>query len=207
MRNTINYKQYEIAQKCNLLPKNNNGIIKIVYQCGTKSHDKDFKVCEKALIDIMKDYPNTEFYLIGDCTISKEFEKYSNRLIKKDFMPYDKLLEYISTMDINIAPLEIKQFNECKSELKLFESALVKLPSIVSPTTPYKSIVKNGVNGYLAATTEDWYSCFKNLIEKADFRKNIGEQAYKDFVPMFYIENNIDTIINSYKEIISNHKN
>ena len=77
----------------------------------------------------------------------------------------------------------------------------------MSPTIPYKNIVKNGVNGYLATTTEDWYSCLKNLIENTNLRKNIGEQAYKDFVPMFYIENNIDKIINSYKEIIANHRN
>lgn len=58
---------------------------------------------------------------------------------------------------LNIAPLEINRFCEAKSELKYFEAALVRVPTVASPTQPFKNAIQHGVNGFLAGDSADWY--------------------------------------------------
>lgn len=204
IKNTINFHQMQLASKTVKRKKHNT--MKIVYQSGHASHTYDFTACEKALINIMKKYKNVEFHLIGPCNVSKEFKSFVSRFIRQKYMPYLKLQKYVSNMDINIAPLEINDFNNCKSELKIFEAALLNIPTIVSPIEPYKKIIQNGHNGFIATTLEEWENYFEILINNKKLREEIAQNANSEIVPQFYIKNLINDIIDIYKKVIENAK-
>lgn len=204
IRNTINYQQYAEADE--ILNANNSGksdVVKIVYQSGTSTHDKDFMECADALIDILDKYPNVEIHLIGPLNIDKRFNQYSRQVVRVKYMNYIDLLRYVSKMDINIAPLKISMFNNSKSELKIFEAALLKMPSVVSATDSYSKAIVNGHNGFVANDRREWFENLSKLIEDEVFRKNMAENAYREIVSEFYIDNEIEKVISLYKSLIA----
>ncbi len=208
IKNTINIKQYNLAQKLNKKKTFNNQKIKICYLSGSKSHNKDFKIFENALEIILEKHKNIEFHIVGFLTLNKKFTKYNKQIIRHEFMPYLELLKYLSKMDINIAPLELNNpFTAGKSELKIFEAALVKVPSVVSPVDSYAKCITNKINGFLAKNTEEWVDYLSLLIEDKNIREKVGNQAYNDFVKMFYIKNNIKNILSVYSGFIKNKQN
>lgn len=202
VRNTINYQQYFESKRLICNKKDDPGMVRIVYQSGTSTHDKDFMECSDALLKILEKYKNVEIHLVGPLNIRKEFERYQNRVIKVGYMNYMSLLRYVYRMDINIAPLQINVFNNSKSELKIFEAAMLKIPSVVSGTEPYSKTIQNGHNGFIANKTEEWVDCLSQLIDDSAFRKSMGENAYSEIVPSFFIDNEIRNVEKIYKSYI-----
>ena len=191
-----------------ILSKNKNHqkdkSIYIGYFSGTKTHNIDFLECEEALLNIMGQYDYVKFVLGGHLDLSNKWEKYKDRVIKLEFVNYHHQLEYLSQVDINIAPLESDNiFCEAKSNLKFYEAALVKTPTISSPTEPYSSSIVNYKSGVLAGSTKEWFDAMSLLIEDDALRESIGNEAYK-----YSIENyNQDYLGKRYLDLLKNNTN
>jgi hypothetical protein len=205
--NTINKAQYKLAEK--IISKRygkKDKKIKIGYFSGTGTHDKDFLEAAEALCEILERYENTEFHVVGDLDLPEGFKRFGGRVIRKAFMPYLDMLECLFQMDINIAALEQNNpFNGGKSELKIFEAALVGVPTIASRTDSYSKCIADGKNGFLAGSKEEWVQKLALLVENKEIRKSVGTNARKDFIAKFYIDNVIDGIIKIYEDIISTY--
>lgn len=202
LKNTIDPRQYALAQKLNKTKIKSGEKVKICYLSGTATHNMDFKSAEKALLSLLKEYKNLELHIVGPLELDKAFNEYKKQIKRKKYMNYLSLLKYSAKMDINIAPLELENpYNEGKSEIKIFESALVKVPSVVSSTDAYSRCITDGKNGYLAKNEEDWYRYLKMLVESKELRESIGQAAYDDMVEKYYINNNIDEIVAIYHKI------
>lgn len=200
VKNTINAEQIYLARKLiRTKPVNEN--VKIVYQSGTATHNRDFMQVEEALLTILQRFNYVELHIFGPLELSKWFAPYMSRIYFHPYTDYRLLEVYVSDMDINIAPLEINDFNNSKSELKIFESALLKIPTVASPTEPYSTLIKNEVNGFLAATTKDWIDDLSLLIVDRKYREEMGQTAEWDFVPMFDISHEIDNVIAIYERV------
>jgi glycosyltransferase involved in cell wall biosynthesis len=205
--NTINEAQYELAEK--LIPNKyseKDNKIKIGYFSGANWHDKDFLEAAEALCEILERYESTEFHIVGDVHLPEAFKMFGNRIVSKPFMPYLDMLEYLFQMDINIAPLEQNiPINEGKSELKMFEAALVSVPTIASRTDSYIRCIVDGKNGFLAGSKEAWIQKLVLLVENKELRENVGANARKDFVSKFYIENVTGDVIKAYEDMVSTY--
>lgn len=154
--------------------------IKICYLAGTQTHGSDFELIQNSALKIMQKYPDVEFHVVGN--VSYNMEK-NDALLYKWFrhpvMSYEKLHSFLSQMNINLAPLTKSTFNDCKSELKIFEAGLHSIPTIASPSASYSACLTNGINGFLAHTTDEWYQLMENLIKNAELRNKSGEEAKK----------------------------
>jgi glycosyltransferase involved in cell wall biosynthesis len=202
--NTINKAQYALAEAIRRESGNRGEKIKIGYFSGTSTHDRDFLEASGALLEILKRYRDTELHIVGSVRLPRELMKSSGKVLQNPLMPYLELLKYLSKMDINIAPLEQgTPFNEGKSELKIFEAALVGVPTVASRTDSYSKCVADGENGFLAGSREEWLQRLCSLIEDKELRTGMGLKARKYFVDRFYIENVIDNIIKIYEKIIT----
>ena len=87
--------------------------------------------------------------------------------------------KYISSVDINIAPIEENIFNSAKSENKWVEAALVKVPTVASNFGIFKKAIKHGETGLLCSTKEEWYRELKTLLLDENLRNNIGKNAFE----------------------------
>ncbi|HET9129543.1 MAG TPA: glycosyltransferase, partial [Terriglobia bacterium] len=137
--NTINRRQFDLARD---IRKSGNRIddsrIRIGYYSGTKTHEKDFMEVSDALYEVMQKNPRVEFHLVGVLDIDPKFSVFGERIIRQPLMDYLEMLRYLAGMDINLAPLEMNNiFTACKSELKIFESALLGIPTVASATESY----------------------------------------------------------------------
>ena len=205
--NTINKKQFELAQKLKSAKKSiDNGKVRIGYFSGTRTHDKDFREVADALYKVMAENSQVEFHLVGILDLDSKFSKFGERLVRQPLMDYFKMLRYLAGMDINLAPLEMNNvFTACKSELKIFEAGLVEVPTVASAIESYAGCITDGANGFLAASKGEWVEKLESLIKDRKLRHRIGQRAEQDFVKKFYIENNIQDVIGSYKEICGDH--
>jgi glycosyltransferase involved in cell wall biosynthesis len=178
--NKLSRGDVEIADKVleNISEKNKEEI-KIGYFSGTISHNKDFAVAVDALMEIMEKNSQVRLVLVGPLDVKSELvKKFGSRIERSPFVSWEKHLANIAGVDINLAPLEVgNPFCEAKSELKIFEAGIMKVPTVASSTQTAREAIEDGVDGFVASNTEEWAEKTSRLVENSDLRKQMGEKA------------------------------
>ena len=208
IRNGLNSSQQKLSEFIMRMNIPSTDIIKIGYFSGTKTHQKDFLIAAPALLTIMEEFPHVHLYIGGYLDLDGRFEKFSDRIVRLPFVSIEELPYSIARVDINIAPLEVNNpFCEAKSELKYFDAGILKIPTVASPTDAFRWAIRNGFNGYLAATVDEWYKSLKRFIEDAEWRKKIGQRAY-EHVARYYSPSSIGLYAKEiYETIIQELRN
>jgi glycosyltransferase involved in cell wall biosynthesis len=201
--NTINAAQLETA--ATLPASNRDGAkIRIGYFSGSATHNKDFLEAAGAVAKVMRERPEVEFLIVGPLVLPAEFKELESRVIRKRFMPPLDMLRELAAVDINIAPLELDNpFTAGKSELKIFEAALVGVPTVVSATDSYGNCVTHGRDGFVAATPAEWFAALDRLVSNRKLREEIGRAAAARFVPAFSINSCAAGIVDVYRSIVA----
>lgn len=199
--NGINIKQLQISEG---IEKESSEIRFIGYLSGSKTHERDFEQVAVALNKVLTENNNVFLKIIGHLDVDKFFPGLQAKIIKLDFMNWEDLMIEMSNLYINLAPLEIESiFSHAKSELKYFEAATCKVPTIASPTDTFGKCIKNGENGLLATTVDEWYESINSLLMNQQLRDIMGEKAYKH-VKSKYTPRIIDRIARRvYSDIIT----
>lgn len=152
----------------------------IGYASGTPTHQADFSVVASALGRICLAFPYVRLSLLGaiDPADYSCLRVCSDKIQRSKAVPYCNLSSAIARFDVNLAPLQLaSRFCQAKSELKFFEAAAVGVPSIASPTSPFKSVIKNRVNGFLASSEEEWFFYLSELVSRPKLRRRLGRKA------------------------------
>ena len=144
---------------------------------GSKNYDNDFQVISEVIISLFEKYENVYLKIVGYPQMNDVFNIYKNRIINSEFADWRKLPELISSVDINLMPLENTFFNKCKSENIWTEAALVCVPTVCSYNEELALVIQNNVNGFLCKTDSEWKMMLSELIEKPDLREIIGKTA------------------------------
>lgn len=158
----------------------------IGYFSGSSSHLIDLRTIENELIALMKKYKNIDLVIVGLMDLPDRLKQLQQRgrVIFRDFVPYQELQYEIGRVDVNIAPLISDDFNEAKSELKFFEAGIVKVPSCVTSTEIYRSVIRDGENGFVCKEGE-WFSKLERLYLDAELRRSMAEEAYRTAVELY----------------------
>ena len=166
------------------------GPVRICYLSGTATHSEDFEQCRAALASALGRHPNAELHIVGKLDATNPADETGGiDCIRHDLMSYDAMHDFLAGMDINLAPLAPSYFNDCKSELKIFDAALHGVPTIASPTRSYADTINDGSDGILARTPEDWGAALDRLIGDAALRRTMGRAAFEAMVPRFAARN------------------
>jgi glycosyltransferase involved in cell wall biosynthesis/SAM-dependent methyltransferase/uncharacterized protein YbaR (Trm112 family) len=162
----------------------NDGLIRIGYASGTLTHQRDFAAAAPALAAVLRDHPSARLVLFRGATDLAEFPELREleaQIEWRERVPVEELPREYARFDINIAPLEVgNRYCEAKSELKFFEAALAGVPTIASPTQPFRDAIRHGETGLLAATEDDWRACLTQLISGPELRRRMADAAYRD---------------------------
>lgn len=159
-------------------PARHGNTVKIGYFSGTISHNKDFATITDALINVLQKYPQARLFLVGPLETESKLNVFKDRIEQLPYVQRDKHFANIASVDISVAPLEIgNPFCESKSELKFFEAGIVSVPTIASAAAPYREAIEDGIDGFVASTTEEWTEKLSRLIEDESLRKEMGEKA------------------------------
>jgi glycosyltransferase involved in cell wall biosynthesis len=161
--------------------------IVIGYASGTSTHNQDFALIKPALRTILDHYPDSELWIVGPLDPGNDWGSLTNRISKHKLVPWRKLPEIQAQFDINLAPLRTDNpFGQSKSEIKYMEAALLRIPTIASPSDAFKYAIKHGDNGFLADSNEEWKQTLERLIEQPKLRSNVGETAYLDVMSRYH---------------------
>ena len=181
--NVANEEMFKLSQNA-LEIKSTNQIkakdeLTIGYFSGSITHNEDIEIVIPALSRILLEFKNVKLLFMGEIDVPSDLKKFSSKIIKKDFIDWKQLPELISSVDINIAPIEESIFNAAKSENKWVEASLVKIPTVASNFGAFKEKIQHGITGLLCTTKEEWYIQLKNLILNEHLRKSIGVNAFE----------------------------
>ena len=83
----------------------------------------------------------------------------------------------ILSFDIGVMPLTGHEEARGKCGLKLLQYMAAGLPAVASPVSANREIVRDGVNGYLAASREDWMEKLGRLMESPALRREMGRRG------------------------------
>lgn len=184
IRNGLSDRQVTLAKKALKQQGHQQkagGIVQIGYQSGTATHRKDFLVALPALIRILETFPQIKLVIQGFLEIPEALQPFSERIERWPYVSWERLVEVTAQLDLAIAPLEPNNLlNEAKSALKYFESGLVEVPVVASPTEDFLKAIRHGINGFLPNTEEEWYESLRLLISDGSLRRQVGITARQD---------------------------
>ncbi|MEO8045557.1 MAG: glycosyltransferase [Spartobacteria bacterium] len=179
--NGISWRMLEDARRLSTKSSSPGGIVRLGYASGAPTHQKDFAQISTVLASILSDRPDVSLTIVGHLDLAEfpELAEHGARIEKRPVVPHSALDAEYARFDINLAPLEVgNPFCEAKSELKYFEAALLKVPTIAAATAPYASAIQSGVNGYVARDAAEWRACLLALIDDETSRARLGREAF-----------------------------
>lgn len=188
----IKHRTYNIEQKtkCSVLHVPCS-MITLGYFSGTDSHDKDFAEITEVIVNILAKYEKVKLFLVGPLKIDERLEGFGGRVIRQSFVSgRKKFLETVAKADINLAPLEKNNlFCEAKSELKWIGAGILAIPTVASATRTFREAIRDGQDGFVADTNEEWFAKLEKLIVGKDLRKSIGDAARRSVLEKYTTQN------------------
>ncbi|MBC7836242.1 glycosyltransferase family 4 protein [Acetobacteraceae bacterium] len=103
-----------------------------------------------------------------------------------------KFIEKLDYLDAESAPREIQKFdigivphqsegvwNHGKTSMKILEYMACKVPGVVSAFGEMPYMIENNVNGFFAASEDEWVEKLTLLLHESQLRKRLGEAGQK----------------------------
>ena len=118
-----------------------------------------------------------------------------------------KIQEYSQWMaknwisDIGIAPLDVNDFNRCKSELKWCEYSMLGSPTVASKVGPYKAAIRHGVDGLVCGTARSWQNALERLIESPELRNDLARTARRRILDEYDADRQAHRWSNIFNEV------
>lgn len=163
-----------------------SGLFRIGYAGGTRTHQRDLQVAAPAIAQFLTDNQDARLVLFEGCVNLLEFPELMAHVDQVEWrarVPISAMPFEYARFDVSIAPLEpANRFCDAKSALKFFEAALVDVVSVASPTPPFRELIQDGNNGFLAESQLDWYQAFAALFRDAERRHSLANQARQDAI-------------------------
>ena len=139
---------------------------------GSKPNLKYLKDIGKTLDRLFLKYHDVELKIVADDFIRLE----RMPVIEKRWRMEDEVTD-LQGFDIGLMPLPDSPWARGKCGFKLLQYMALGLPVVCSPVGANKDIVKEGQNGFLANSPEEWYSKLSVLIEDFRLRKAMGRRG------------------------------
>jgi glycosyltransferase involved in cell wall biosynthesis len=160
--------------------------VRIGYFSGSISHNRDFATIIPALEIILNRYSNVKLYLVGYLDMGDKFyKKFKNQIVQLPFVPRRRHYQNIAEVDINLAPLEMNDFCQSKSELKFFEAGIIGIPTIATENQTFSEAITNEKNGLLSREMSDWVNNIEKLIDDKNLRVTLGEKARQEVLKKY----------------------
>lgn len=89
----------------------------------------------------------------------------------------ERELEDLWSIDIGIMPLPDDEWTKGKCGLKGLQYMALEIPTVMSSVGVNMEIIQDGVNGFLASSTQEWVDKLSLLIDHDDLRISLGREG------------------------------
>lgn len=120
--------------------------------------------------------------------------------VDMEFIPWSYELEvsYLRQCQIGVVPVKPSVWGPWKFFFKLIQYMSLGLPVVATPIGSNMEIIKEGVNGFLADSADEWYECIRTLIERPELRRAMGQAARETVEAQFSLEKQLEFIENAF---------
>jgi len=108
----------------------------------------------------------------------------------------------LQQFDIGIMPLQDDAWSRGKAGFKLIQYMALGLPSVASPVGVNTRIVQSGVNGFLAASADEWFQSLSTLLGDAALRDRIGRAARTTVEAGYSVEANFPKLLAALTSVL-----
>ncbi|MBU2063112.1 MAG: glycosyltransferase [Candidatus Omnitrophica bacterium] len=157
--------------------------------------------------EISKNSDNVRLEILGDGVyrqkICELIEAANNKKVMfKKWITPNLIPEYLQTVDIGVMPLiQDSKFNKAKSPTRIFEYMAMEKPVLASCIGEAGHIIRDGENGCLAETRQEFISKLKGLIKEKGLRLNLGKNARRTIVDNYSLEVLSGKLLTSIKSL------
>ena len=103
---------------------------------------------------------------------------------------YETEVQQLQSFDIFISPLRDTPWEQGKCGLKTLTAMSAGLPVIASAVGVHKEIIQDGVNGFLASSSEEWEKKLSQCLSDQALRQRLGKEARKTVLQNFDLYKN-----------------
>jgi len=164
----------------------------IGYGSGTPTHRQDLAEVAGPLAELMSRHAKVQLHLAGALHIDEAaalpeaLAPFGERIRFLPQVPWRDWLAVQRTFDVNLAPLECgNPFCDAKSEIKYTEAAVVGVPTVASRTGAFELAIRDGKNGFLADSADEWLEKLERLVSDRAFRREMGQAAQADVMARY----------------------
>ena len=146
------------------------GEIRIGWQGGV-SHMGDWEEIKEPLARVLKDYPEVTLHILGSY-YKNQFKEVKDRITRYPWYPFRGYTFRLKTLGLDgaIIPLEDKEFNEYKSEVKFTEFTQLGVPCVVKNMLPYSEVITEQ-NSYPYKDNKEFEEKLRAMIEDIKSKK------------------------------------
>lgn len=183
---------------------------------GSLSHIESFEHSGivPALKNILGTMDNIYLLIVGDERVIKKLKELGvrgDKILFHSYVPYDRWYQTLQLYDIGVAPLA-EEYDMRRSWIKVMEYMIMGIPFVATDTAPYENprIRHNARTGMFISQGDKasnanpiaWENALMGIIGKMPDIKNKAEEDSIEHYENFLIDNNIESIVEIYKQII-----
>ena len=159
--------------------------VRIGFFSGTPTHDEAFASIAPVLDRLLSRHERLQLRLVGPVRLPALLERHGPRIEQLDLVAPDAYARALADVDIHVAPLRARAFDEAKSALKWLEAGLVGRPLVASALGEYARWIDCGRSGFACQTLDDWARSLERLIVEPDLPACVGQRAHEVVVKNF----------------------
>ncbi|MBM3250112.1 MAG: glycosyltransferase family 4 protein [Candidatus Omnitrophica bacterium] len=148
-----------------------------------KEYIENIELAMECFAGLRKEYGSIYFEILADGAFKegliRAIERFNDpHIMLKEWVHPDEVPEYLGRIHIGLFPVaRDNKFNRAKSPVKLFEYMASAKPVVASAIGEPQDIIRDGEDGFLAATKEEFGAKMRRLIRDASLRKEMGQRA------------------------------
>lgn len=110
-------------------------------------------------------------------------------------------LEDLQSFHIGLSPLTDDEWTRGKCGFRALQYMALATPVVASPVGVNRGIVSDGVNGFLAATEEEWFDKLSRLIEDQELRSRLGRGGRNTVEEGYSLSVNLPRLVAALREV------
>jgi len=142
---------------------------------GTPTHRADVALVVREVEAFMGQTPQAHLIIGGDPGVWHMFAELPDaRRSFVPMVPFDVYPNLLARFDVLLAPLSDNAFNHAKSDIKLLEAGVRRIPWVASPRSAYSAW---GVGGLFAEAPGAWQAALLRLAHDETLRARLGAEG------------------------------
>lgn len=107
---------------------------------------------------------------------------------------------------IGVVPLEESSGNQWKFFLKVVQYLAIGLPVVAQKAGSNSDVIKDGVNGFVVETEDEWYNRISLLIEDKDLRQRMSQAARQTALDHYSPQAQMPRVAQIFEEVLADSK-